>query len=80
MSTEPVSTPPMIEPDPAPPTALAAPQVARAGFRWGPFSTAASVEVTPIGLLAAGGLVSLILLSIVPIIRAARGPRPPAKD
>ena len=33
---------------------------------------AARVRVTPAGLLAIGGLVSAILLSVPPIIRAAR--------
>jgi hypothetical protein len=50
---------------------LARPQSARARIAIGPFAAEAQVEVTPIGLLAAGALVSAILLSVVPIVRAA---------
>ena len=32
----------------------------------------AMVSVSPVGLLAFGGLVAAILLSVVPIVRAAR--------
>ena len=69
--------PPVPAPPPAPP---AQSQVARARFAWGPVATEASIAVTPAGLLAAGGMVALILLSIAPIIRAARTPQPPAED
>ena len=34
----------------------------------------AEVKTTPLGLLAVGGLVTAILLSVPPIIRAARKP------
>ena len=53
---------------PQPPSARAfdAPQVARLSL--GRFE--AELRVTPLGLLAVGGLVAAILLSIAPIIRA----------
>ena len=56
---------------PAPP-ALAAPQSARATLRAGDrFVMEAEVRATPLGLLAVGGLVAAILLSVPPILRAA---------
>jgi hypothetical protein len=36
------------------------------------FEAEANVTVTPAGLLAVGGLVAAILLSVVPIVRASR--------
>jgi len=52
---------------------LTAPQTARAGMRAGNgFEAEASVTVSPAGLLAIGGLVAAILLSVVPIVRASR--------
>ena len=60
---------------------LSAPQAARASARAGRFEAEASITVTPIGLLAIGGLVAAILLSVPPIVRAARQrvtpPEPP---
>jgi len=56
---------------------LTAPQTARARMRAGAgFEAEASVTVTPAGLLAIGGLVGAILLSVVPIVRASRRRRP----
>ena len=56
---------------------LTEPQTARARMRAGSgFEAEASVTVSPVGLLAVGGLVAAILLSVVPIVRARqRGPR-----
>ena len=52
---------------------LTAPQVARARMRaGGGFEAEASVTVTPVGLLAVGGMVGAILLSTAAIVRAAR--------
>lgn len=52
---------------------LTEPQTARARMRPGSgFEAEASVTMTPIGLLAIGGLVAAILLSVPPIVRAAR--------
>lgn len=56
---------------PAP--ALSAPQTARATLRAGPVEFTAKLRTTPLGLLTIGGLVSLVLLSIPPIIRAGAG-------
>lgn len=54
------------------PNALTAPQSARATLRAGDrFVMEAEVGATPLGLLAVGGLVAAILLSVPPIIRAA---------
>jgi hypothetical protein len=51
---------------------LTAPQVARARMRaGGGFEAEASVTVTPVGLLAIGGVVGAILLSTAAIVRAA---------
>lgn len=53
------------------PPALTAPQSARATLRAGErFAMEAEVRATPLGLLAVGGLVAAILLSVPPIIRA----------
>jgi hypothetical protein len=52
---------------------LTTPQVARARMRAGSgFEAEASVTMTPVGLLAIGGLVGAILLSVVPIVRERR--------
>jgi hypothetical protein len=61
---------------PAPPNPLAVPLTTRSTLRIGDrivLETEASA--TPIGLLAVGGLVALILLSIPPIVRAKRAGR-----
>jgi hypothetical protein len=59
-----------------PPHPLAEPQAARAAIRIGHgFVMEAEGRATPIGLLAVGGLVAAILLSIVPIVRAKRSPK-----
>lgn len=51
---------------------LSAPQTARAAMRFGDRAAFdAEVGVTPLGLLAIGGLVAAILLSVPPIVRAA---------
>jgi hypothetical protein len=52
-------------------------QTARARVALGRFEAEAEVTVTPAGLVAIGALVSGILLAVVPIVRAARKPRPP---
>ena len=53
--------------------ALTAPQTARAKMRAGSgFEAESSVTVTPVGLLAIGGLVAAILLSAAPLVRAKR--------
>ncbi|MFS0772630.1 hypothetical protein [Sphingomonas sp. 1P08PE] len=49
-------------------------QSARLAVRAGPVRLRARVAVTPAGLLAIGGLVAMILLSVPPIVRAARRP------
>ena len=52
---------------------LTEPQTARARMRAGSgFEAEAMVSVSPMGLLAIGGLVAAILLSVPPIVRAAR--------
>jgi hypothetical protein len=52
---------------------LTEPQTARARMRAGSgFEAEAIVSVSPVGLLAIGGLVAAILLSVVPIVRASR--------
>jgi len=51
---------------------LSTAQSARAALRFGNrVSLDAEIKVTPLGLLAIGGLVSAILLSVPPIVRAA---------
>ena len=54
------------------PSPLSTVQPARAALRFGNrVSLDAEVSLTPLGLLAIGGLVSAILLSVPPIVRAA---------
>ncbi|WP_188658502.1 hypothetical protein [Sphingomonas metalli] len=51
---------------------LSTPQSARVAIRFGRRARLrAEVSVTPVGLLAIGGMVAAILLSVPPIIRAA---------
>lgn len=69
------------EPRPHP---LDTPQTARAAIRAGDrFVMESEVRVTPLGLLAIGGLVAAILLAVPPIIRAgaraARALPPPVE-
>jgi hypothetical protein len=52
---------------------LFTPQTARATFRAGGFVMEAEARATPLGLLAIGGMVAAILLSIPPIVHATRG-------
>ncbi|AJP73665.1 hypothetical protein [Sphingomonas hengshuiensis] len=59
---------------PPEPHPLATPQTARAAIRVGDrLALEAEVRVTPLGLIAIGGLVAAVLLSVPPIVRAARG-------
>jgi hypothetical protein len=46
---------------------------ARFQFRAGRVEVSAEVDITSTGLVAVGALVSMILLSVPPIIRAAKG-------
>lgn len=56
----------------SPPHPLATPQAARATIRAGDrFVMESEVRVTPLGLVALGGLVAAILLSVPPIVRAS---------
>ena len=57
------------------PNPLTAPQTARTRLRAGRARFDAKVAVSPLGLLAIGGLVAAILLSVPPIIRAAADAR-----
>jgi hypothetical protein len=58
------------------PHPLLAPQTARATLRVGDrFTMEAEARATPLGLLAMGGLVALILLAVPPIVRAKRAGR-----
>ena len=58
------------------PHPLATPQTARATLRVGDaFVMEAEARATPLGLLAIGGLVAAILLSLAPVVRAKRGAR-----
>lgn len=57
------------------PAALSAPQSARFRAAAGRYSIDTGVQVTPLGLFAIGALVSAILLSVPPIVRASRRPR-----
>jgi hypothetical protein len=68
--------------EPDRPKPFASPQTARATFRAGGFVMEAEVRATPLGLLAIGGMVAVILLSVPPILRAGRGPKqlPAARD
>ena len=64
-------------PPPAPYTpiraALTHPQVSTVTLRIGKRTRfRARVEVTPVGLLAIGGLTAMILLATVPLVRAGR--------
>jgi len=60
---------------------LTAPQVARAHMRAGSgFEAEASVAVSPLGLLAIGGLVGIIVLSAGSAVRASRRPPGPASS
>ena len=61
------------------PNAFATPQIARMRARAGRARLDLKVAVSPLGLLAIGGLVAAILLSVPPIIRAARDVRQPAE-
>lgn len=60
---------------PTEPHPLLTPQSARASFRAGGFVMEAEARATPLGLLAIGGMVAAILLSVPPILRAARTER-----
>lgn len=62
-------------PDSDPDHPLFTPQTARATFRAGRFVMEAEARATPLGLLAIGGMVAAILLSVPPILRAARADR-----
>ena len=58
------------------PHPLATPQTARATIRLGNwFVMESEARATPLGLLAVGGLVAAILLSVPPILRASMRPR-----
>ena len=48
---------------------------ARAAIKAGGFEARAEVDISTKGLLAVGALVSVILLSVAPIVRAAKGSR-----
>lgn len=48
---------------------------ARAAIKAAGFEARAEVEISTKGILAIGALVSAILLSVAPIVRAARGSR-----
>jgi hypothetical protein len=50
---------------------LATPQIADTHLRVGRARLDLGVAISPVGLLAIGGLVAAILLSVPPIIRAA---------
>ncbi|HEY8575992.1 MAG TPA: hypothetical protein VIL88_06605 [Devosia sp.] len=52
-------------------------QPARASFRlaWRNSQIQANAEITPLGLLAIGGMVGAILLAVAPIVSAARSGR-----
>lgn len=68
---------------PSEPHPLFTPQTARATIRAGNgFVMEAEARATPIGLLAIGGMVAAILLSIPPIVHAKRAHRalPPPRD
>lgn len=58
----------------APPAEITHPEEIKASvtFRLGPASVTAAARTTPAGLVATGILVSAILLSLVPLVRAAR--------
>ena len=50
----------------------------RTSLKLGPLQADVDVDVTPVGLLAIGALVSAILLSVVPIVYVATRKLPPA--
>ena len=59
----------MTKPEPHP---LSVPQVARTTLRAGEkFVMETEIRVTPLGLLAIGGLVAGILLAVAPVVRAS---------
>lgn len=47
-----------------------APAKGRIRFAWGKASMEVEAEITPSGFAAIGGMVGLILLAVVPIVRA----------
>ena len=53
------------------PDALTTPQTAAARLATGHVQARVRLSVTPVGLLAIGGLVAAILLSVAPLVRAA---------
>jgi hypothetical protein len=57
------------------PSPLLTPQTARATIRVGSFVMETEARATPLGLLAIGGMVAAILLSIPPIVHAKRSHR-----
>ena len=61
-------------PAPIPAETITHPEEMRASvtLRLGPASLTASARTTPAGLVTTGILVSAILLSLVPLVRAAR--------
>ncbi len=64
------------------PHPLFTPQTARATLRAGKFVMEAEARATPVGLLAIGGMVAAILLSVPPILHASRARKalPPPRD
>lgn len=60
--------------------ALTTPQTASFRLRAGSVRARTDVSVTPAGLLAIGALVAAILLSVPPIVRAARVERAAPPD
>ena len=62
-------------PDTARPAEVTHPEEIKASvtLRLGPASLSAAARTTPAGLVTTGILVSAILLSLVPLVRAARG-------
>lgn len=67
---------------PTEPHPLFTPQTARATFRAGDFAMETEARATLLGLLAIGGMLAAILLSIPPIVHATRGQKqlPAPKD
>jgi hypothetical protein len=59
--------------EPRVPTLHEASRPARASVRlsWGNARFQADAEISPLGLLAIGGIVGVILLAVAPIVRAA---------
>lgn len=62
------------------PGPLSAHQTASASIAYGRLRMAADLRMTPLGLLAVGALVSGILLSVPPIIRAAAAAQAGRRD